>query len=86
MNQDEAIALLARTVSEFAGRLSAFDATLRGLLLLVSEQPGVAEAVGAELEREYASHLHTSQNSVFMQEFEAQADSIKAMIGAAIKK
>jgi len=80
MTEAESIALLAQTVSEFAGRLSAFDATMRGVLSVISGDPRIAEAVGVELEKEYTQHLQTSVNSVFLQEFESQADVIRAKV------
>ena len=84
-NNEDPISILAKSLSEFAGRLSAMDATLRGILATFSDSPELIAAVFSELEKEYANHLQVSQNKVFIEEFEAQADSIRAALSKQVK-
>jgi hypothetical protein len=80
MDDQETVRMIARMISEEAGRNNALAAALVGILTALQDNPEVAGAVHAVLEKQYSDHLATSQNPVYMDGFERARDLMYAAL------
>jgi hypothetical protein len=80
MDDHETVRMIARMISEEAGRNNALAAALIGILAALQDNPEVAGAVHAALEKQYSDHLATSQNPVYMDGFERARDLVYAAL------
>ena len=80
MNDQETVRMMARMLSEEAGRNNAFAAAVVGLLAALQDNPEVSDAVHAALEKQYSDHLATSQNPVYMDGFERARELVYAAL------
>ena len=82
MSHDDSISLIANSLSEALGRLSAFDAALRAIMTHFTGDEEFSKLLNKELEHEYSQHLGTSTNPIFLQEFENQMRTLQSNVQA----
>jgi hypothetical protein len=82
MDDQNTVRIMARMLSEEAGRNNALAAALVGVLAVLSSNPEIAAAVHAALENQYSDHLATSQNPLYMDGFERARDMVYAALDA----
>ena len=80
MQDQSTVNLIARMISQETGRNSALSAVLVSLLTLLKDNPEVANAVRAALEKQHSDHLATGQNPVHMDGYETARDMFYAAL------